>query len=142
MRVAKNFGWESAHRLPTHAGLCRNLHGHSYRMTLMMDGEPDDDGIVIDFKDMKRLVKPLVDRWDHTTLISESDADLKEMVERLGDRFVVLPFETTAENLCRYVADYVLQEGTDVLAARGITVVTVRIHETDSCFAEHTVRVA
>ncbi len=142
MRVAKNFGWESAHRLPSHGGLCKNLHGHSYRMTVIMDGEPDDDGIVVDFQDMKRLLKPLVDRWDHATLISESDAVLKATVERLGDRYVVLPFETTAENLCRYVAEYLLREGAKVLATRGIVAVTIRIHETDTCFAEHTVPVA
>ncbi|MDX1741710.1 MAG: 6-carboxytetrahydropterin synthase [Rhodothermales bacterium] len=142
MRVAKNFGWESAHRLLSHAGLCKNLHGHSYRMTVIMQGEPDGDGIVIDFQDIKRLLKPLVDSWDHATLISKSDTDLIDVIEGLGDRYVVLPFETTAENLCRYVADHLLREGSKVVAARGITQITVRIHETDSCFAEHTVDVA
>ncbi len=61
MRVAKDFGWEAAHRLPRHAGLCGNLHGHSYRMTVELEGEPDEHGIVIDFQDIKAVIKPLID---------------------------------------------------------------------------------
>ncbi len=137
MKVAKSFGWEAAHRLPTHQGLCRNLHGHSYRMRVEMEGEPDEDGIVVDFQDIKKLVKPLVDKWDHSILAAESDAGLRELAGRLGDRLVVLPFETTAENLCRFFADYVVRHGATVLESRGIVSVRVRIHETETCFAEY-----
>lgn len=110
-------------------------------MTVVMEGEPDEHGIVIDFQDIKHLVKPLVDSWDHATLISESDAELIKVLEEMGDRAVVLPFETTAENLCRYVADHLVREGATLLRNRGIELVVVRIHETESCYAEHEVRV-
>lgn len=139
MRVAKNFGWEAAHRLPTHEGLCRHLHGHSYRMTVEVDGDSDDRGIVIDFQEIKVLVKPLVDRWDHSTLISETDTELREVLERLGDRYVVLPGESTAENLCIFVADWIMEHGRRVLQDHGIRSISIRIHETDSCYAEHRV---
>ena len=56
-------------------------------MTVVMEGEPNENGIVIDFQDIKSLVKPLVDRWDHATLVSESDGELIDGMESLGDRF-------------------------------------------------------
>ncbi len=75
MKIAKRFRWEAAHRLPWHEGLCRNLHGHSYRMTVELEGEPDARGMVLDFKHLKRVLKPLVDAWDHAILVAESDAE-------------------------------------------------------------------
>ncbi len=141
-KVAKAFGWESAHRLPNHAGKCRHLHGHSYRMTVELTGVPDEFGIVIDFKDIKSVVAPLVEQWDHATLVAESDDELLDTIERLGDRCVVLPFETTAENLCTYVANYVRTEASTSLRERGIKSVRVRINETESCYAECEVSMA
>jgi len=137
MRVAKRFGWEAAHRLPLHMGQCRNLHGHSYRMTVVFEGEPREDGMVIDFQEIKALVKPLVDTWDHATLVSANDTRLAAAVKSLDVRHVILPFETTAENLCILVADYVRREGSAVLTRHGIQEVTIRIYETESCYAEH-----
>ncbi|NNE46935.1 MAG: 6-carboxytetrahydropterin synthase [Rhodothermales bacterium] len=139
MRVAKDFGWEAAHRLPHHAGLCSNLHGHSYRMTVEMEGEPDEHGIVIDFQDIKAVIKPLIDEWDHSTLVSKDDIELLGAVRKLGDRHVVIPCESTAENLCVIVADYVRHNGSDVLEKHAITSMRIRIQETGSCFAEHEV---
>lgn len=142
MRVSKSFRWDAAHRLPRHDGLCRNLHGHSYRMTVEMEGPPDEHGIVIDFREIKALVKPLVEAWDHATLVSADDVELMEAVERLGDRCVPLPVESTAENLCVLVAEHVLSQGREVLSRRRIQSVRIRIYETESSFAEHEVQVA
>lgn len=41
MIVAKQFRWEGAHRLPWHDGLCKNNHGHSYKMEASVDGAVD-----------------------------------------------------------------------------------------------------
>ena len=136
MRVAKEFRWEAAHRLPWHEGPCRHLHGHSYRMSVMLDGTPDERGMLMDFKHLKRLVQPLVDAWDHATLVAETDAALHEALERLGVRTFVFPFDTTSENLCAYVADHLVREGAEVLRAHGVTHVGVRLRETDTCYAE------
>src|SRR6476646_11311270 len=69
--IQKQFSFEASHSLPNHAGKCRELHGHSYRVELAFEGEikpargESDDGMVTDFLDVsewwKREVQPLVD---------------------------------------------------------------------------------
>ncbi|NBC16485.1 MAG: 6-carboxytetrahydropterin synthase [Bacteroidetes bacterium] len=136
MTIAKRFRWEGAHRLPWHEGGCQHLHGHSYRMTVELDGPPDERGLLIDFKDLKALLRPLIDAWDHATLVAEDDVALREALERLDSKYAVLPVDTTSENLCTYVADYLARTGADVLREHGITAIRVRIQETETCYAE------
>jgi 6-pyruvoyltetrahydropterin/6-carboxytetrahydropterin synthase len=136
MKIAKRFRWEAAHRLPWHDGDCRHLHGHSYRMMVEVTGEPGAHGMLMDFKHLKRLVGPLVDCFDHATLVSESDADLLGMLERLEMKRAVLPYDATAENLCRYVMEHLGAEGYEVLDEHGVERVRVTIWETETCYAE------
>ncbi|MEX1056007.1 MAG: 6-carboxytetrahydropterin synthase, partial [Rhodothermales bacterium] len=121
-------------------GDCRHLHGHSYRMVVGLEGDLDDHGIVVDFKDIKRIVKPLVDAWDHATLIAEYDRDLMQAVELLNSRYFVLPFDSTCENMCRYVADRLRQD--EKLMELRIRRISVRVHETETSYAELSVPIA
>jgi 6-pyruvoyltetrahydropterin/6-carboxytetrahydropterin synthase len=135
-RVAKRFRWEAAHRLPGHAGLCRHLHGHSYRMTIEILGEIGADGMVMDFQDIKRMVGPLIDAWDHATLVAEQDQELLEILQRTGWKHYVMPTETTAEHVASYAADHVCSQGGDVLRRAGVRHVRVRLEETETSYAE------
>ena len=81
MIVAKDFKWEAAHRLPWHKGKCKHLHGHSYRMTVELEGEPNSQGLVIDFNDIKSMIEPHIQELDHTTIISANDAELKQVFD-------------------------------------------------------------
>lgn len=68
-RVTRAFTFEAAHELPWHAGKCKRLHGHSYRFEVTVQGPLDDNGVVIDFDDVKRVVQAeIVDRFDHQYL--------------------------------------------------------------------------
>lgn len=136
MKVAKTFRWESAHRLPLHDGACRNLHGHSYGMTVTIDGTVGPDGIVIDFKHIKNLAAPLIDAWDHATLIATSDHELLAAAQQLGSKVFMLPSETTAENLCLFAIQHIQDSGRDILQDCGATSIGVRVQETETCFAE------
>lgn len=136
MKVAKRFRWEAAHRLPWHEGQCRHLHGHSYRMVVELEGELDGNDMLLDFKHVKRILKPLVEKWDHAVLVSEDDAELREAMEGIGSKTYVLPCDSTAENLCAYVADYLLEHGREDLIEHQIDRVTVRLEETETCYAE------
>ena len=142
MKAAKHFRWEGAHRLPWHSRDCKNLHGHSYRMTVELEGPPGAHGMLIDFQDLKAALQPLVDAWDHATLVAADDAALLRAVDSLGSKRFVLPCDSTSENLCRYVFDYLCRHGSDVLIRHGIRVVRVRISETDTSYAEHEGQVA
>ena len=136
MKIAKRFRWEGAHRLPWHEGLCRNLHGHSYRLTVELEGEPDARGMVLDFKHLKQALDPLIDAWDHALLIAESDAVLLDVAAQTGWKHAVLPFDTTAENLSDYVAGYLCEQAAEMLRAHHIRRVRVRLEETETCYAE------
>ncbi len=141
MKVAKKFHWEAAHRLPWHEGDCKNLHGHSYRMIVELEGEPDERGMLMDFKILKRILMPLIDQWDHATMIAESDAQLLDLIRQTGWKHVVLPADTTSENLCRFVSDYLIAEAGDELKKHRVKAVRTRIFETETSYAELETRV-
>lgn len=142
MIVAKEFRFEAAHRIPWHEGACRHLHGHSYGVTVRLEGEPNERGMVIDFRHIKALLKDLIDRLDHSVLVAADDVALIAAIRRLGGRMVTLPYDSTAENLCRFIADHLLLRAGAVLAEHRITSVSVRVRETETCYAEVTVAVA
>jgi len=134
MKIAKEFCWEMGHRLPNHPGHCRNLHGHSYRMVVEIEGEMNPDtGMVIDFADLKAIVKPLVDELDHAFLCQESDVEVKELLEKNDWKRVMIPVPSTVENICGLFVERLrpaFASGTPV------TAFTVRIWETASSVAE------
>ncbi|MEQ9103056.1 MAG: 6-carboxytetrahydropterin synthase [Rhodothermales bacterium] len=136
MKIAKRFRWEGAHRLPWHEGRCRDLHGHSYTMFVELEGEPDENGLLVDFKHVKNALAPLVDAWDHSTLVAAGDAKLLGIMQDAGWRHAVLPYDTTAENICIFVADHLIETSIDMLRARRIHAVRVRVQETETCWAE------
>lgn len=136
MKIAKQFRWEAAHRLPWHEGPCHNLHGHSYRLTVELEGEPDARGMLMDFQDLKAHLAPLIDAWDHALLVAESDEALCAVVAQTGWKHVLFPFDTTAENLSTYVADYLCRTAGTALRAHRIRHVRVRLAETETCYAE------
>jgi 6-pyruvoyltetrahydropterin/6-carboxytetrahydropterin synthase len=136
MKVAKRFRWEGAHRLPWHTEGCQHLHGHSYQMWVELSGEVPAQGMFIDFKEIKTILDPLVSAWDHAILVAESDEQLLAAIDLLASKHHVLPYDTTSENLCQYVADYLLTQASDLLVAHNIGTIKVKLQETETCFAE------
>ena len=136
MKIAKRFRWEGAHRLPWHDGLCKNLHGHSYTMFVEVEGEPDDNGLLMDFKDLKSCLKDLVDSWDHATVVDQNDDELLDVLRSKDWKHFVLPYDSTAENMCVYAAEHLIRTSSAILRERRIHTVTVRISETETCYAE------
>lgn len=105
--VTKTIRFDAAHVLTNHQGLCKNLHGHTYRVDVSASQEAvDGGGMVMDFKDLKAIATSVIcDRFDHAFIYSEKSAgerEIAEVVERHGMRTVALPFRSTAENLARH----------------------------------------
>jgi 6-pyruvoyltetrahydropterin/6-carboxytetrahydropterin synthase len=136
MKIAKRFRWEGAHRLPWHQGLCRNLHGHSYTMFVEIEGELDEYGLLMDFKDLKNCLRDLVEAWDHATVVDEKDHELLHVLQEKNWKHFILPYDSTAENMCNYAADYLIENAGERLSERKIHTVRVRISETETCYAE------
>jgi len=108
--VTKTIKFDAAHVLTNHAGLCKNLHGHTYRVdvTVSQDAASDAD-MVIDFKDLKTIATEVIcARFDHAFVYntaSEGEREIAAVVDKYGMRTVALPFRSTAENLAKHFFD-------------------------------------
>ena len=107
--VTKTVRFDAAHILTNHQGLCKNLHGHTYRVDIsvaMSTGPVEGSDMVIDFKDLKNIATATIcDRFDHAFMYStasEGEREIAAVVEKHGMRTVALPFRSTAENLARH----------------------------------------
>ncbi len=92
IRVTKLFSFETGHALYGYDGKCRNVHGHSYKLSVTVTGVPISDtknvkyGMVIDFGDLKKIVKEeIVDVFDHATVFNKNTPHI-ELAKELSDR--------------------------------------------------------
>ncbi len=70
MKLTKIFTFDSAHFLPNYHGKCENMHGHTYKMEVTIEGKPNpDDGMILDFKKLKEIVnEKVIENLDHKLL--------------------------------------------------------------------------
>jgi len=71
MKIFKEFHFEAAHFLPNvpPGHKCRNMHGHSYRLILYLEGPvKNPSGWVMDFGEIKKVTAPLIEKLDHHLL--------------------------------------------------------------------------
>ncbi len=131
MKIAKSFYWEMGHRLPFHQGKCINLHGHSYRADIGLTGEPDANGILMDYYDLKILVAPLIERMDHAFIVFSGDKELISLLEKMNSKMFLFDYQSTAENLCLLFVDEIKSN-----LPSNIETLTVRVRETSDTYAE------
>jgi 6-pyruvoyltetrahydropterin/6-carboxytetrahydropterin synthase len=138
--VTKEFRFEAAHHLPNHKGKCRRPHGHSYRLQISLRGPiivapgQSDDGMVMDFDDLKRIVNAtLIDalsdaapRGPDAQPVEQGGMDHNNLNALTGIR-------TSAENLVHWIWDALVAGGLpDALLFR------IRLWETESGYVEIT----
>ena len=120
--LSKTFRFEAAHSLPDHRGKCARLHGHSYKLEVMLRVPIKDlpgqseHGMVMDFEDLSRVVRSsIIEQLDHHNLNE------------------VTNIQTTAENLAHWMWDVLVSAGLpESLLYR------LRLWETDSSCVEIT----
>ncbi|MCP3772032.1 6-carboxytetrahydropterin synthase QueD [Paenibacillus sp. MZ04-78.2] len=122
--VSKEFTFDSAHHLHCYEGKCKSLHGHTYKLQVVMRGKVDDRGLTIDFADIKRIAKErIIDRLDHRYLNE-----------------VLPPMNTTAENMVVWMYEQLR----DALRSEGlfpaVRLEEVRLWETPTSYAAVTAR--
>ncbi len=139
IRITKMFEFEMAHALHNYDGLCRNIHGHTYKLSVTVIGEPEKNtestklGMVLDFGLLKNIVKPnIVDKYDHSVLLSNNeDTRYFEQENMLFKRIHIVDFQPTAENMVIYFADIIKP-----LLPENIELFSLKLHETTNSFAE------
>ncbi|MDQ3109696.1 MAG: 6-carboxytetrahydropterin synthase [Bacteroidota bacterium] len=94
-----------AHALLGHDGPCKNIHGHSYQLSVTLKGKPIDDatnpktGMVVDFSDIKKLVNDeIIFVFDHSLVLNENAPEI--LVAGLQQhKLLLVDFQPTCENL-------------------------------------------
>ncbi len=140
IRITKQFNFETGHALYGYDGKCRNVHGHSYKLSVTVIGNPITDtnhvklGMVIDFGDLKKIVKEeIVDQFDHATVFNKNTPHV-ELAKELTDRghvVILADYQPTSENM---VIDF--SKRIKSRLPENITLHSLKLQETDSSFAE------
>ena len=140
IRLTKEFSFESAHALDGYDGLCREIHGHSYRLFVTIKGEPISEegdpklGMVMDFGDLKRIVnREIVDRLDHSFVLRESEQNvgLREVLGAKFSKVVLIDYQPTCENM---LSDFAARLQSALPTS--VELHSLRLHETATSYAE------
>lgn len=136
--ITTEASFDAAHFLKNYNGKCKNIHGHRWKIIVEVQSENlktdvQEYGMINDFGDLKRDLKELADKFDHT-FIYEKDSLKKELVEMLrAEDFTLneVGFRPTAENFSKYFFDKMTEKGYDVAK--------VSVYETPNNCASYTV---
>ena len=137
IRITKEFNFEMAHALHGYDGLCKNIHGHSYKLWVTVKGEVRNekghvkDGMVIDFDGLKEIVKPaIIDKYDHSLVLNANSPHASIDLSAF-EKVFYLPYQPTSENL---VMDFALKIKSKL--PQEIELYKVVLSETATSFAE------
>tara|TARA_B110000211_G_scaffold30897_2_gene31395 strand:+ start:2067 stop:2519 length:453 start_codon:yes stop_codon:yes gene_type:complete len=140
IRITKKFSFETGHALYGYDGKCRNVHGHSYKLSVTVIGNPISDsshvkfGMVIDFGDLKKIVKEeIVDVFDHATVFNKNTPHV-ELAKELSDRghnVLLVNYQPTSEMM---VIDFA--EKIKARLPASIKLHSLKLQETDSSYAQ------
>jgi len=140
IRITKQFSFETGHALYGYDGKCKNVHGHSYKLSVTVIGTPITDsnnvkfGMVIDFTDLKKIVREeIVDVFDHATVFNKNTPHI-ELANELKSRdhhVILVDYQPTSENM---VIDFAAKIKSRL--PKNITLHSLRLQETETSFAE------
>ncbi|WP_313805045.1 6-carboxytetrahydropterin synthase [Flavobacterium sp.] len=140
IRITKQFTFETGHALYGYDGKCKNVHGHSYKLSVTVIGTPIKDqnnvkfGMVIDFGDLKKIVKEeIVDVFDHATVFNKNTPHI-ELAAELKDRghhVILVDYQPTSENMVIDFADKIKSR-----LPKSIQLHSLKLQETETSFAE------
>ncbi|ADF50497.1 MULTISPECIES: 6-pyruvoyl trahydropterin synthase family protein [Zunongwangia] len=140
IRITKQFSFETGHALYGYDGKCRNVHGHSYKLSVTVIGEPITDtenvkyGMVIDFGDLKKIVKSeIVDQFDHATVFNQNTPhiELAKELKNRGHHVILVDYQPTSENMVIDFAEKIKKHLPDHIQLHSL-----KLQETESSFAE------
>ncbi|CAA9198959.1 6-pyruvoyl trahydropterin synthase family protein [Flavobacterium bizetiae] len=140
IRITKQFSFETGHALYGYDGKCKNVHGHSYKLSVTVIGSPITDrsnvkfGMVIDFSDLKKIVKEeIVDQFDHATVFNETTPhiELANELKNRGHHVILVKYQPTSENMVVDFAERIIAR-----LPKDISLFSLKLQETESSFAE------
>jgi 6-pyruvoyltetrahydropterin/6-carboxytetrahydropterin synthase len=137
-QIHKDFSWDMGHRISKHGGKCFSPHGHFYRAVVWLNGSLNDNGMVLDYYQLSQIVNPIVEELDHSFMVYRKDEIMAKFFEETLANSEIKPFkvkwvsfESTAENIAKYIFDEVRKQ-TDMVEK-------VEVWETPKCCAVYSV---
>lgn len=131
VEVNRTIWFEAAHRLMTYQGNCKNLHGHSYKVSVSLTGNLSKNGMVVDFKILNGWLKEIIDNLDHATILNKEDSHLIQILrDVMLFRVFVMECEPTAENIALYIKSEIEKRGSRDFF------VEVKVWETENSYAK------
>ncbi|MBC8883772.1 6-carboxytetrahydropterin synthase [Flavobacterium piscinae] len=140
IRITKQFSFETGHALYGYDGKCKNVHGHSYKLSVTVIGTPISDssnvkfGMVIDFGDLKKIVKEeIVDLFDHATVFNQNTPhiELANELKNRGHHVILVNYQPTSENMVIDFAEKIKNR-----LPSSIKLHSLKLQETETSFAE------
>ena len=140
IRITKQFSFETGHALYGYDGKCKNVHGHSYKLSVTVIGQPISDnsnvkfGMVIDFSDLKKIVKEeIVDVFDHATVFNKNTphVELAAELKNRGHHVILVDYQPTSEQMVTDFAQKIKNR-----LPSDIKLHSLKLQETDTSFAE------
>ena len=140
IRITKQFNFETGHALYGYDGKCKNVHGHSYKLSVTVIGSPIIDtnnvkyGMVIDFGDLKKIVKEdIVDVFDHATVFNKNTPHLELALElkKRGHDVILVDYQPTSEMMVIDFAEKIKKR-----LPENIKLHAIKLQETETSFAE------
>lgn len=128
-QLTTEHSFDSAHFLAGYDGKCGNLHGHRWRVLLMVQSETlredrQQKGMCVDFAELKKDLRTELDALDHVLIIEQGSLRESTMKALQEEKFQVveMPFRPTAENFARYFYE--------LFTLKGYPVAKVEVYET------------
>jgi 6-pyruvoyltetrahydropterin/6-carboxytetrahydropterin synthase len=140
IRITKQFNFETGHALYGYDGKCKNVHGHSYKLSVTAIGTPISDknnvkfGMVIDFKDLKDIVESeIVDVFDHATVFNKNTPhiELAQELQTRGHSVILVDYQPTSEMMIIDFAKKIKERLPDNVALHSL-----KLRETSTSHAE------
>lgn len=139
LRVTKRFTMDMAHALWGYDGPCKNIHGHTYHLSVTLLGTPSPDlqdtklGMVIDFGDLKRIVhEQIISRYDHALVLNDGAPYSKsDLITSEFEKVILVPYQPTCENLLLHFVDALQHH-----FQQNPRLISVRLEETPTSYAE------
>ncbi|WP_456400852.1 6-carboxytetrahydropterin synthase QueD [Mesoaciditoga sp.] len=113
--ISKEFKFDAAHNLIRYHGKCERLHGHTYRLRVTLRGKQNEDGMIYDFVELKRIVSErVISKLDHSYI--------NDLIE-----------QPTAENIAIWIWNQIF----GVLNGENHKLYEVRVWETENSFVTY-----
>lgn len=140
IRITKQFDFETGHALYGYDGKCKNVHGHSYKLSVTVVGIPISNasnvkfGMVIDFGDLKKIVaSEIINKFDHATVFNKNTPhiELAKELEKRGHNIILVDYQPTSEMMLLDFAERIKSKLPSTIELHSL-----KLQETSTSYAE------